>query len=188
LKEPCFNQLRTNEQLGYVVAAIARPIRGILHFNILIQSAAKPTHYLSQRIENFLGTVRDKIKEISDEEFKKHCNSTLVILSQKDLSVYDEATRYWNEIHKHTYLFNRQQVNVEEIGKLQKEQLAELFEDIIYKNRKLFEYHVVAVDHITPNNELKVERVKNSNVIEAPSMKYFKRRNELYPDFTSLIQ
>ena len=55
--EPCFDQLRTKEQLGYVVNAGVRRSRGVQGFRVIVQSARGLDH-VDQRIELFLDSVR----------------------------------------------------------------------------------------------------------------------------------
>jgi insulysin len=51
--EPCFDQLRTKEQLGYLVFSGVRKQPGMMGFRIIIQSERDPI-YLENRIEAFL--------------------------------------------------------------------------------------------------------------------------------------
>lgn len=69
--EPAFNQLRTIEQLGYVV--FSGPTPGIIYagYRILIQSE-KDCRYLEGRIEHFLTQFETTLAEMSDQEFEKH--------------------------------------------------------------------------------------------------------------------
>lgn len=59
--EPCFDQLRTKEQLGYVVTADARRSRGVEGFRVTVQSARELDH-VNERIELFIESMRVCIK------------------------------------------------------------------------------------------------------------------------------
>ena len=63
LKEPCFNVLRTQEQLGYIVFSGSRNVGGITGFTVLVQSDKKP-RFLNHRIEEFLKGARALIQVI----------------------------------------------------------------------------------------------------------------------------
>ena len=110
LRDPCFDRLRTDEQLGYIVSGSHLESRGILGYYILIQSSIAGPQFLSSRIGAFLDSTREKIKKISDEEFKIFVESVRIKILQKDLSIYQEAYRYLNEINKHRYVFNRSKI------------------------------------------------------------------------------
>jgi insulysin len=55
--EPCFDQLRTKEQLGYIVNSGVRRSRGVQGFRVIVQSARDLEH-VNQRIELFLDSIR----------------------------------------------------------------------------------------------------------------------------------
>ena len=61
IKEPFFNNLRTIEQLGYIVFSGVRKTGGLYGLNFLIQSHKKP-RFLESRIEHFIKESRDMIK------------------------------------------------------------------------------------------------------------------------------
>jgi insulysin len=55
--EPCFDQLRTKEQLGYIVNSGVRRSRGVQGFRVIVQSSRELDH-VNRRIELFLDSVR----------------------------------------------------------------------------------------------------------------------------------
>ena len=57
VNEPCFNQLRTIEQLGYVGSSDVCRARGVQGFQITVQSTHELDH-VNQRIELFLDSIR----------------------------------------------------------------------------------------------------------------------------------
>ena len=62
VNEPCFNQLRTKEQLGYVVHTGVSRAFDAQGFQILVQSTYE-LDYVNRRIELFLDSIRVSIKE-----------------------------------------------------------------------------------------------------------------------------
>jgi insulysin len=53
LSEPCYNILRTQDQLGYIVFSGTRKANGAKGMRFIVQSA-KPLDYVDERIERFL--------------------------------------------------------------------------------------------------------------------------------------
>lgn len=51
--------------------------------------------------------MRNKIMNLTDEEFEIQKQSVLVKLSEKDINLFKENNRHWGEISTHKYLFNR---------------------------------------------------------------------------------
>lgn len=56
LCEPCYNQLRTKEQLGYIVFCASRKANGAQGIRFIVQSAKHPM-YVEERIELFLDSM-----------------------------------------------------------------------------------------------------------------------------------
>lgn len=56
LCEPCYNTLRTKEQLGYIVFCASRKANGAQGIRFIVQSAKHPM-YVEERIELFLDSM-----------------------------------------------------------------------------------------------------------------------------------
>lgn len=54
LKEKVFNQLRTIEQLGYLVSCKIQLINKVVLFTIAVQSSKQSATFLEHRVNNFL--------------------------------------------------------------------------------------------------------------------------------------
>lgn len=67
LCEPCYNQLRTKEQLGYIVFCASRKANGAQGIRFIVQSARHPI-YVEERIESFLDSMT------VNRNFAQSCN------------------------------------------------------------------------------------------------------------------
>lgn len=72
LEEPFFDDLRTKQQLGYVVAERVGHRRLISDIWFLIQSPAKCSEYLLGATNKFLLEKRDAVKCVPEKEFNEH--------------------------------------------------------------------------------------------------------------------
>jgi len=186
IKSPCFNVLRTEEQLGYIVHSSNYTYRDVLGLIILIQSNVKASHFLSQRISNFLEKTKEKINEISDEEFNKHVESVRSSITEKDLSIVQEGERYWKEIRTHKYIWNRKEIQLQKLNTLTKEDLKGLFNQVFFDDCKKLEIHVVSQTHIEENQKIRGERLAIEKKLQAVySPDELVRKLPLYPDFQS---
>lgn len=79
----------------------------VLGMLFIVQSAVQPPNYLSEKILEFLDGMKKEITTLSDEDFNSYRESILTRLREKDYNVAQEAGRYWSEIAKHAYFFNR---------------------------------------------------------------------------------
>ena len=66
--EPAFDQLRTKEQLGYIVQSSVTMRTGELGWKVLIQSERDPVH-VESRIENFISNMSGILDKMTLEEF-----------------------------------------------------------------------------------------------------------------------
>ena len=76
LSEPSFDQLRTKEQLGYIVNT-ATTITGQTSFlRIIVQSNSQDPEYLDERIEKFLISYRDTLKNMTEDELRTYVRTS----------------------------------------------------------------------------------------------------------------
>lgn len=102
--EPCFNQLRTIEQLGYVVFSGPSFHDIWSGYRILIQSE-KDCRYLEGRIENFLNTFEGMLYEMTEEDFESHKKAMINKRLAKLKNLSSEDNRFWNHIYSDSYDF-----------------------------------------------------------------------------------
>lgn len=102
--EPCFNQLRTIEQLGYVVFSGPSFHDIWIGYRILIQSE-KDCRYLEGRIENFLNTFEEMLKDLSEEDFESHKRAIINKRLAKLKNLSQEDSRFWSHIYSDSYDF-----------------------------------------------------------------------------------
>ena len=78
VQESCFNQLRTKEQLGYVVKCSKLSIFPTIGMTVLIQSS-KPANYLELRIEHFFKDFYLNLEKMVESEFELNKKSLITI-------------------------------------------------------------------------------------------------------------
>ncbi|MRF68989.1 pitrilysin, partial [Escherichia coli] len=67
-----FEQLRTEEQLGYAVFAFQASMGEQSGLGFLLQSNAKPPVYLNERYHAFYQQAYDRLKKLSEAEFNQY--------------------------------------------------------------------------------------------------------------------
>ena len=84
VKEPAFNQLRTEEQLGYIVHVSVKTngdnIKGLL---LLIQSDSFSPEHVETRMELFIQNYRKTLVEMSDTDFQTFVDATVASFLEK---------------------------------------------------------------------------------------------------------
>ncbi|KAK9703223.1 Insulinase (Peptidase family M16) [Popillia japonica] len=94
INEPCFNVLRTKEQLGYIVFSGIRRSNGVQGLRIIIQSEKHP-RYVDERIETFLQDMLHYITDMPEEEFTKHKEALAVQRLEKPKQLSHQSSIYW---------------------------------------------------------------------------------------------
>lgn len=136
MHEPCFNQLRTKEQLGYVVFSGVRLSRTAIGFRILIQSE-RLTSYLEYRIEEFLKRFSVYVNELTAEQFDgfKQALKDKKLTKLKNLS--EEVSRFWEAIADGYYDFEAKAKHAGELENITQEEFVEFFKSLIHPESKL---------------------------------------------------
>lgn len=130
-KEPCFNQLRTQEQLGYLVFSGMMRTEGVDYFRILIQSDVASPLLLDQRIELFVARFRSLIAEMPAATWQKQVNAVVKALLEKPKHEMEESMRAWREIANQAFVFDRRQRVAAVVSTLQPRDLLAFFDSFI---------------------------------------------------------
>ncbi|KAI8581774.1 hypothetical protein K450DRAFT_231119 [Umbelopsis ramanniana AG] len=131
MQEPCFDQLRTKEQLGYLVFSGIRKQIANMGLRFIIQSE-KDTIYLENRIEEFLDSLKTIIENLSEKEYQAQVNSLIADKLEKDKNLGQEGIRYWSEIQYGTYDFGQVDEDVVELRTISKASLLEFFNTYVH--------------------------------------------------------
>ncbi|PIQ97538.1 MAG: peptidase M16 [Nitrospinae bacterium CG11_big_fil_rev_8_21_14_0_20_56_8] len=82
-----YTQMRTNQQLGYIVWSFKQTIEDRLFFKMIVQSATYDPFELNKRVEGWLATTGDLFDKLTDEEFERHRASLIVSLEKEGDSI-----------------------------------------------------------------------------------------------------
>ncbi|KAI4479428.1 hypothetical protein M0804_011213 [Polistes exclamans] len=109
MEEPLFNQLRTQEQLGYDVSCLMRNTYGVLGYSIIVNTQADrfTTEHVDNRIEKFLKSFNKSLKETSEKDLESIKEALTKIKQCADIHLKEEVDRNWHEITNCDYVFDR---------------------------------------------------------------------------------
>ncbi|KAF9353781.1 Insulinase (Peptidase M16) [Mortierella sp. AD094] len=131
IQEPCFNQLRTIEQLGYIVQSGVRQVGGTLGVVIVVQSERDPIH-VENRIENFLrARIANMLETMTEEAYQKQVQSLIQKKLEKHKNLKQETARYWDQITSGFYNFEEVQQDVQELEKITLDTIRIFFSQLI---------------------------------------------------------
>ncbi|CAD5115557.1 DgyrCDS4521 [Dimorphilus gyrociliatus] len=159
ISEPCFDILRTQEQLGYLVFSGIRRSSGAQGLRIIIQSDKTPQH-IEERIESFIEKMGQLLSTIDDVSFERHVQAlaTKRLESPKKLSA--QNSKYWEEITSKHYNFRRDEIEVDYLRTLTKSDIIDFFKNKIEnpsEQRRKLSVHVYSTADGSEKFELPTE-------------------------------
>ncbi|KAK3253270.1 hypothetical protein CYMTET_37475 [Cymbomonas tetramitiformis] len=97
--EPCWDTLRTHEQLGYTVWSQVRRMSGVLVLCLAVQSPEWGPAYVASRIEAFLENfLEERLRFMSATDFERNRCSLLSYMLRRDPRLQDETARHWEQL------------------------------------------------------------------------------------------
>lgn len=171
--EPAWDQLRTKEQLGYVVFTGLRPGLATLGYRFLVQSEKVPK-YLEERVDAFLTEFKKTLGKMSDETFEGYKRSLIAKRLEKPKNLNQEISRHWVQISSEFYDFDFAQKDVDEIKLLNKADLVKFFDEYIDPQspaRAKLAVHLVAQAKSDVTKDQIADLIKSLNLDEAAAAK-----------------
>jgi len=94
-----YNQLRTKEQLGYIVSSFTRKTAGsALGFSVVVQSSTTLPAEIEKRIEAWLKTFREELELMPAEDLAKEAMALVAQLLERNMRLSDEVATTWGSI------------------------------------------------------------------------------------------
>jgi len=103
--EPCFDTLRTKEQLGYVVSSSPCIMTMVSGYRVLIQSEKSP-EYLEKRIEVFLNSFGETLKSMEESDFEAYKVALINKRLERLKNLNQETGRLWHHITSEAFEYN----------------------------------------------------------------------------------
>lgn len=157
LSDEFFDDLRTQQCLGYSVSFYLNSFVKIDAFCCLVESSVKPPEYITNRITKFLHENNPK-NEKNDEEykddFKKYKASIINDLKKKDYILINEFERNYHEISSREYAFEKNIERVKIIEKLTLDEVAKFYEEVFIRNPTRVDIGFVSKQMIEENSKI----------------------------------
>lgn len=109
LHQTFFNQLRTEEQLGYVVQAFDMPMNDHAGLGFVIQSPVLSAEQLQQRVDEFLQQYAIQLAELTDEQFNRLKEAQLLELQRAPTNLTEEFSSMRNDWLRNRLSFDSKQ-------------------------------------------------------------------------------
>ena len=108
VSQPFFSELRTKQQLGYIVSGRLGEARGVYSLSFVVQSSVKAPEHVTKMMHEFLDTTMTKIlKEMKQDELDSYITAARARLLQKPKSLSEEGGMLWARVSDQSFDFAR---------------------------------------------------------------------------------
>jgi len=133
--EPFYEELRTKQQLGYIVSSGVRAVGKTKALGFIVQSSTAKNEKLTNEIIKYLNNIRPKFLEnIGEASFAVFVKSLIDRKTEPDKQLATETTRNWAEISSGRLQFDRPQREVAALLDLTKEDILEFWDRFYVKD------------------------------------------------------
>jgi len=156
MREPCFNYLRTQMQLGYVASCFDEEYKDIQTFNMLVQGSREDAgaDVIADEMDKFIILQYTKFNESRDTAEGLQLWTDIKLAAQKKLeekpiSLSDKSAQFNVEIFSPTRDFERKARKVEALGALTLDHFLEFYERYLMgSERRKISSQVYGKDHV----------------------------------------
>lgn len=130
-----YDELRTKQQLGYIVSSGVRAVGKTKSLGFIAQSSTAKNEKLTREIIKYLDNVRPKsLEKVGKGDFAVYVKSLVDRKTEPDKTLATEATRNWAEISSGRLQFNRAQLEAAALLDLTKEDLLDFWDSFYVKD------------------------------------------------------
>jgi len=115
IKSGFFQQLRTEQQLGYIVSAFSWVQREVPGLVLLIQSPSDDSQVVAGAMDQFMQGVEGGLDA---QQFDRHKTALRNDILRPHKNIWERAEFYWQSIAKHQYDFDSRQSLVQALDSL----------------------------------------------------------------------
>lgn len=135
LDKAFFMQLRTNEQLGYVVQSMPYAVDEVPGYAMLVQSSNSDLVKIKARIDKFRNEYLAELKAVSPAAIEATKQAMIANIMQKPTDFYKEAGRYTGEFWHAKYEFDRRDRHLTALKMVTKEDLIKIYEELFLNDK-----------------------------------------------------
>ncbi|GGB86856.1 peptidase M16 [Marinobacterium zhoushanense] len=125
LATPFYNQLRTEQQLGYIVFANFLPLSEVPGLALVVQSPVADPVRLEQAYNLFLDQMQTALAELPEQTLEGFRRSLISRIDQRDNSLKERSSRFWRELDRENTEFDTPEKMIAAVQQVTRVQLGE---------------------------------------------------------------
>ena len=134
LGAPFYSDLRTRQQLGYVVFAGYSESEKVPELILLAQSSTVNSTELEKRIDAFTTNFIQEIEQMSAADFSTHKAGVISSLMKRDQKMHDRVSRYITNLSKDNFSFDLNKKLADAINKLDQGSMITFYRKSVLEN------------------------------------------------------
>ncbi|KAL3902900.1 MAG: hypothetical protein SGILL_010650, partial [Bacillariaceae sp.] len=134
VSEPFYEELRTRQQLGYIVSSGVKPVGKTKTMGFIVQSSTAKNKKLTEEIIKYMDKIRTDLEKVKKGDFAVYVKSLIDRKTEPEKTLAAETTRNWAEIASGRFEFDRTQREVSALLSLEQEDLLEFWDHFYVKD------------------------------------------------------
>lgn len=131
LESPFFEDLRTENQLGYIVFASPFSLLEVPGLAFTVQSPIADPIELNTYVERFIDGYAETLAQMSEAEFMQHKQGLINRVLQADKTLQERSERYWTELDREEYQFDSRQQFVNAVQEIKQQDLIDTYRQVL---------------------------------------------------------
>jgi secreted Zn-dependent insulinase-like peptidase len=140
-----FEDLRTEQQLGYIVSAFAWPLLDVPGVAFMVQSPTASAAELKQAADTFLRKTAVE-GAVTEAQFLRHRHALLQEITQPDKNLWEESAYFWREIARQALDFESRDLLAGAVSTISFDQWRDWYKRVVIEERASLT--VVAPGHL----------------------------------------
>ena len=145
-----YNELRTNQQLGYVVFAEKSIIDNIMYFIILVQGRKETPDKVDLAIDKVTEKLKTRIDSLTQNEISAFKDNLKALIVKENVNLKEKTDDIFKEIVLETYDFNRKQMLLSTLETIVKNDVVSMFEKVFFSEPAKLSVQIYAQGSLPP--------------------------------------
>jgi len=138
LSTPFYHELRTRQQLGYIVFSSPMTLFEVPALSFTVQSPNTTPENIIGAIEDFISVSSNTLAALDETVLRKHKRALISRIMEKDARLNQRSNRYWHEIDRQSFGFDSREQLVAAISSIDLSKLQQSYQqDFIDQPRQL---------------------------------------------------
>lgn len=133
---PFYEQIRTQQQLGYVVYATSYEMLETPALGFIVQSPEASAEEIDAATRAFEDAFENSLNNLSSEELALEKRAVISRLLEQDRKLSDISERFWREIDRSATAFDSRERLAKAVQQISKDQLMSAYQSAVLKRSK----------------------------------------------------